>query len=159
VTPPGPPTRRWSDLPPRIGELRQDGLTLAQVAVQLNEEGFRPPKRSAAFNQGIVARLTAQGGRSGPRPRCVARGQLLAAHEWLLSDLARHLGMPQPTLHRWIRVGWVHARKLPIPGGHWAIWADAEELGRMARLRACPRGWSDEPVLARLTKPKGRDNN
>jgi hypothetical protein len=29
----------------------------------------------------------------------------------------------------------------------------------LARLRTCPRGWSDEPVLAELTKPKARDNN
>ena len=143
----------------RIDELRQGGLTLAAVAVRLNEEGFRPPKRSPTFNSGIVTRLVAKGGRSGPRPRALADGQLLGAQEWLLSDLARQLGMPQPTLHRWIRVGWVQARKLPTPGGHWVIWADADELERMARLRTCPRGWSDEPVLAELTKPKARGNN
>ena len=159
------PVRRYEQLADygrllsRIDELRQDGLTLAAVAVRLNEEGFRPPKRAVAFNQGIVTRLLAKGGRSGPRPRALSGGQLLGADEWLLSDLARQLGMPQPTLHRWIRVGWVHARKLPIPGGHWVIWADADELHRMTRLRTCPRGWSDEPVLAELTKPKARDNN
>jgi DNA invertase Pin-like site-specific DNA recombinase len=143
----------------RIDELRKQGLTLAAVAERLNREGFRPPKRSPTFNGGILAGLLAKRERKGPRPRAVADGQLLGADEWLLSDLARHLGMPQPTLHRWIRVGWVQARKLPVPGGHWAIWADADELSRMARLRTCPRGWSDEPVLAELTKPKARDNN
>jgi hypothetical protein len=143
----------------RIDELRKSGLTLAAVAARLNEEGFRPPKRSPAFNKDMVTRLLAKGGRNGPRPRAVADGQLLEAHEWLLSDLARHLGMPQPTLHRWIRVGWVQGRKLPTPGGHWVIWADADELERLARLRTCPRGWSDEAVLAELTKPKARDNN
>ena len=101
----------------------------------------------------------AKQGRSGPRPRALAEGQVLGADEWLRSDLARHLGMPQPPLHRWIRVGWVRARKLPTPSGHWVIWADAEELDRMGRLRRCPRGWSDEPLLAELTKPKARDNN
>jgi hypothetical protein len=149
----------YSRLKMRIGELRQEGLTLEQVAVRLNEAGFRPPKRSATFNGGIVARLLAKGCRSGPRPRVLGGSGVLEAHEWLLSDLARHLGMPQPTLHRWIRVGWVQARKLPTPGGHWVIWADADELERMARLRTCPRGWSEEAVLAELTKPKARDNN
>jgi hypothetical protein len=72
--------------------------------------------------------------------------------------LARELAMPQATLHRWIRVGWVHARKLPTPGGHWVIWADADELDRMRRLRTCPRGWSDELMFVRLTRPKARDN-
>jgi DNA invertase Pin-like site-specific DNA recombinase len=143
----------------RIDELRKGGLTLAEVAARLNEEAFRPPKRSATFNSGIVARLLAKRGRSGPRPQALAHGQLLGAHEWLLSDLARHLGMPQATLHRWIRVGWVHARKLPTPGGQWAVWADPDELDRMARLRTCPRGWSEEPVLAALTQPKVRGDN
>jgi hypothetical protein len=142
----------------RIDELRKEGRTLAEVAVRLNEEGFRPPKRAAVFNKGLVAGLMAKGERGGPRPRSLADGQLLTADEWLLSDLARHLGMPQPTLHRWIRVGWVQARKLPTPGGHWVIWADADERERMARLRSCPRGWSEEAVLTELKKPKVRDN-
>ena len=141
----------------RIDELRKAGRTLAEVADQLNREGFHPPKRSATFTGCILAGLLAKRGRSGPRPRVVAELGLLREHEWLLTDLARKLAMPPATLHRWIRVGWVHARKLPNPGGQWVIWADADEIDRMTRLRTCPRGWSDEPVLARLTKPKARD--
>ena len=143
----------------RIGELRTAGRTLADVAEQLNREGFHPPKRSPIFTKGILAGLLSKRGRSGPRPRAVAERRHLSEHEWLLSDLARKLDMPQPTLHRWIRVGWVHARKLRTPGGHWVIWADTDELERLTRLRTCPRGWSDKPVLNQLTKPKARDNN
>jgi DNA invertase Pin-like site-specific DNA recombinase len=143
----------------RIDELRKAGQTLAEVAEQLQREGFHPPKRSATFTSGILAGLLAKLGRSGPRPRVVAEPGLLGEHEWLLTDLARKLEMPQATLHRWIRVGWVHARQLLTPGRQWVIWADADEVDRMTRLRTCPRGWSDEPILARLTKPKARDNN
>jgi DNA invertase Pin-like site-specific DNA recombinase len=143
----------------RIDELRQAGRTLAKVAEQLNREGFHPPKRSPHFTQGILAALLAKRGRQGPRPRAVTDRGVLSEHEWLLTDLARKLQMPPATLHRWVRVGWVHARKLPTPGGYWAIWADTDELERMAHLRTCPRRWSEEPVLARLTKPKARDNN
>jgi DNA invertase Pin-like site-specific DNA recombinase len=143
----------------RIDELREGGLSLAEVAGRLNAEGFRPPKRSKTFNGPIVGQLLWRRGARGPRPRALAESGLLGEHEWLLTDLARKGGMPPVTLHRWIRVGWVHARKLPTPGGHWAIWADAEELERMSRLRSCPRGWSDEPILAELTKPKVRDDN
>jgi hypothetical protein len=142
----------------RIDELRKAGQTLAGVAEQLNREGFHPPKRSATFTSGILAGLLAKRGRSGPRPRAVAGPGVLGEHEWLLTDLARKLEMPQATLHRWVRVGWVHARKLPTPGGQWVIWGDAEELDRMTRLRRCPRGWSDEHILSQLTKPKARDN-
>jgi DNA invertase Pin-like site-specific DNA recombinase len=159
------PVRRYEQLADharllnRIDELRKEGLTLAAAAERLNREGFRPPKRSRTFTSGMLTRLLAKRERSGPRPQAVADGGLLGADEGLLSDLARHLGMPQATLHRWVRVGWVQARKLPTPGGHGAIGADADELGRMARLRVCPRGWSEEPVLAELTKPKARANN
>jgi DNA invertase Pin-like site-specific DNA recombinase len=138
----------------RIDELHQAGRTLAEAAEQLNREGFRPPKRSSLFTQRILAGLLSKRGRKGPRPRAVTQRGVLGEHEWLVTDLARKLAMPQATLHRWIRVGWVHARKLPTPGGHLVIWADADELDRMSRLRTCPRGWADEPVLARLTKPK-----
>ena len=142
----------------RIDELRKAGQTLARVAEQLNREGFHPPKRSATFTSGILASLLAQRGRSGPRPRAVAEPGILDEHEWLLTDLARKLEMPRATLHHWVRVGWVQARKLPTPGGHWVIWADADELDRMTRLRTCPRGWSDEHIYAQLIKPKARDD-
>jgi hypothetical protein len=142
----------------RIDELRKAGQTLAEVAQQLNRERFHPPKRSATFTKEILSGLLAKRGRTGPRPRVVAGPGVLGEHEWLLTDLARKLEMPQATLHRWVRVGWVHARKLPTPGGQWVVWADADELARMSRLRACPRGWSDEHILSQLTKPKVRDN-
>ena len=142
----------------RIDELRKAGQTLAEVAQQLNRERFHPPKRSATFTKEILSGLLAKRGRTGPRPRVVAGPGVLGEHEWLLTDLARKLEMPQATLHRWVRVGWVHARKLPTPGGQWVVWADADELARMSRLRTCPRGWSDEHILSQLTKPKARDN-
>jgi DNA invertase Pin-like site-specific DNA recombinase len=159
------PVRRYEQLADygrlrnRIDELRKGGLTLAEVAERLNREGFRPPKRSETFTRSIIGQLLRGRGAGGGRGRAPAESGLLREHEWLLSDLARELGMPPVTLHRWVRVGWVQARKLPTRRGHWAIWADADERDRMARLRTCPRGWSDEPVLAELTKPKGRDNN
>jgi DNA invertase Pin-like site-specific DNA recombinase len=142
----------------RIDELRTAGETLAGVAERLNREGFHPPKRCATFTRSIVNGLLAKCGRTGPRPRVLAAPGLLGEHEWLLPDLAGKLEMPQATLHRWIRVGWVHARKLETPGGQWVIWADADELDRMTRVRTCPRGWSDEDVFAQLTRPKAREN-
>jgi DNA invertase Pin-like site-specific DNA recombinase len=142
----------------RIDQLRKAGQMLAEVAEQLNREGFHPPKRSATFTKEILSNLLAKRGRTGPRPRVVAGPDLLGEHEWLLTDLARELEMPPATLHRWIRVGWVNARKLPTPGGQWVVWADADERDRMTRIRTCPRGWSDEEIFSHLIKPKARDD-
>src|SRR5439155_14608530 len=60
------PVRRYEQLADygrllrRIDELRQGGRTLAEVAERLNEEGFRPPKRSTTFTSAIVTRLLAK---------------------------------------------------------------------------------------------------
>ena len=129
---------------------------MACVAMHLNREGFRPPKRAKQFTKCIVAGFLAKGGRSGPRPRTLNAGGLLRKGEWLLSDLARKLNMPAATLHRWRKVGWVRARKLPVPGGHWAIWAAAAELNRLTRLRKYQRARRDQPIPAELTTPKVR---
>lgn len=140
----------------RIRELRAQGATLVGVARHLNDEGFRPPKRAEKFNDGIVAGFLAKGGRSGPRPRVLNAGGLLQEGEWLLSDLARELHMPIATLHRWRRVGWTHSRKLPVPSGHWAIWADRTELKRMTRLRRFRRSWLVKAPPPDLTTPGPR---
>ena len=148
----------YSRLLDRIDELRKVGQTLTEVAKQLNREGFHPPKRSATFTKEILGGLLAKHGPTAIRQRIVAAPGVLGKHEWLLPDLARKLKLPPETLHRWIRVGWVHARKLPTPRGPWVIWADADERVRLTRIRTCPRGWSDHNTLAQLIKPKARDN-
>ena len=148
----------YAKLCARIQELRAQGASMASVARHLNDEGFRPPKRAERFNIGIVAGFLAKGGRSGPRPRVLNADGLLQKEEWLLSDLARQLHMPTATMHRWRRVGWVHSRKLPVPGGHWAIWADRTELKRLARLRQFRRSWLVKSPPLDLTTPKPRDD-
>jgi DNA invertase Pin-like site-specific DNA recombinase len=140
----------------RIDELRAAGRSMAVVAECLNREGFRPPKRAVCFTSAMVAGFLAKGGRSGPRPVALSATGLLHKGEWLLTDLARHLGMPSATLHRWRQAGWVHARKLPVPGGHWALWADAREIQRLTRLRRHHRARRDQPLPSELTTPKAR---
>jgi DNA invertase Pin-like site-specific DNA recombinase len=146
----------YSRLRARIDELRAEGKSMAAVAECLNQEGFHPPKRAARFTGAMVSGFLSKGGRSGPRPQALSAAGLLQKGEWLLTDLARRLDMPSATLHRWRKVGWVHARKLPVPGGHWALWADGAELKRLSRLRGYSRKRRDEPIPAELTTPKTR---
>jgi DNA invertase Pin-like site-specific DNA recombinase len=146
----------YAQLRVRIEELRGQGQTIAEVAQCLNREGFHPPKRARRFTMSMVAGFLAKGGRSGPRPRALSAKGMLRRGEWLLTDLARELAMPSATLHRWRTVSWVQARKLPVPGGHWAIWATGAELKRLARLRRYRRTRRDQPIPAELTTPKDR---
>jgi DNA invertase Pin-like site-specific DNA recombinase len=144
----------------RIAELSDKSMSLAAVAEQLNQDGFVPPKRTKRFTGAMVARLLSKQGRRGPRPQAATKAGMLLEHEWFLSDLARELGMPRDTLHRWRRVGWVRARKLAVAGGPWVLWADEEELTRLRQLRQTPRGWSEEAeARTRLTQPKEQPDN
>ena len=139
----------------RILELRDQKQTSARIAETLNREGFRPPKRRATFNPEMVCSLLSRQGRTGKRPNAM-EAHALATDEWWFTDLARHLDLPNPTLYRWLRRGWVHARQLPVAGGRWIVWADADELDRLRRLRRCPRSWHNQPQAAELTRPKPR---
>jgi len=145
----------YSQLMARILELHHRKRTSAQIADQLNREGFRPPKRRETFNGPMVRVLLSRHARTGKRPNAM-EAHLLATNEWWFTDLTRHLDLPKPTLYSWLRRGWLHARQLPVTGGRWIIWADADELDRLCRLRRCPRSWHNQPQAAAPTKPKPR---
>jgi hypothetical protein len=147
----------FDELKTRIDTLREEHKTLADIAAKLNAEGYHPPKRSRQFTPAILSRfLRERGVRIGPLPRSVTDKGHLAADEWWLADLAVKLAMPIATLHRWQRVGWVASRKVTEAGGRWAIYADADELVRLHRLRDEPRGWP-QPYPTELITPKTTD--
>ena len=148
--------RDYSALMDRVLELHRAGRTSGEIADRLNAEGFRPAKRRETFNRSMVRQMLSRHFRSGPRPRAPSEASPLGDHEWWLTDLVRELDMPTPTVHCWLRRGWIIARKLTGAGGRWILWADGEELDRLRRLRASPRGWADQPYPPELTTPKTR---
>jgi DNA invertase Pin-like site-specific DNA recombinase len=135
----------------RIEELRQQGKSLAEVAHCLNEEGLHPPKRVKRFTGGMVGGFLARFCQKGSSQQADKARQELQKGEWLLGDLARHLGMPQTTLHRWRKAGWLRARKLPE--GLWAIDAARAEGRRLAQLRHHQSKNPSKPIPANLTTP------
>jgi hypothetical protein len=141
----------------RIDALRGVGLSFAQIAVELNRDGFAPPKRTQRFTGGMVTRLLSHRGLHGARPRSMVEASVLQGHEYWLTDLARWLSMPCATLYKWQRLGWVHSRKVEVAGGRWAIWADDDALERLGQLRAHNRKWPEPGYPAALTRPKARD--
>jgi hypothetical protein len=144
----------YDELVRRIDTLHAERKTLSEIAATLNAEGFHPPKRSPRFTKGILSCfLREHGVRTGALPRSVTNEHHLQANEWWLADLAAELSMPIATLHRWQRVGWVTSRKVTMAGSRWAIYADADELLRLRRLRDSPRGWP-QPYPTALITPK-----
>ena len=148
----------FDELVARIDALRTAGHSLREIASTLNAEGFRPPKRSPKFTASILSGfLRERGIRTGPQPRSATRKDHLQSDEWWLRDLATKLQMPIATMHRWQRVGWVTSRKVKAAGNRWAIFADAEELARMAHLRNPPRNWPNPNSLDLITPKPAPD--
>ncbi len=144
----------YEELVARIDALRAQRKTLSEIAETLNAEDFHPPKRSPRFTKGILSNLLREGrARNGSSPQCVTNVHCLRTNEWWLADLAAELAMPIATLHRWQRVGWVRSRKAAEAAGRWAIYADADELDRLRRLRDTPRSWP-QPYPTPLITPK-----
>jgi DNA invertase Pin-like site-specific DNA recombinase len=123
----------------RIVALRQAGVTTADIAEQLNREGFYPPRAESQFHRGHVKAFLLKYAllRPGGSPRIDEAK--LGPHEWRLGGLAKELGMPPMTLRNWHNRGWITGRKSSPIGGCWILWADTRELERLRRLRAWKR--------------------
>jgi hypothetical protein len=127
----------------RVRDLAAQGWDVQSIAQQLNEEGYRPPKRHETFGRSGVQELLRRLGLTQQRSRSQDRTGL-AEHEWWLPELAQALDMPATTLSSWIGRGWVKARKQQASLGRWIVWADEAELERLRQRHARPQ------VLAEL---------
>jgi hypothetical protein len=137
----------------RIDELRDQGKSPAEVARRLNAAGFLPPRRATRFSGGMVAGLLARRQQKAVASRPQQLAKALRKTEWLVGALARHLRMPQATLHHWRKAGWLRARKLDITGGLWAIAASAQERRRLRRLRHHQQSRPNQEIPKELTTP------
>jgi DNA invertase Pin-like site-specific DNA recombinase len=136
----------------RIVALRDKGLTSECMAEQLNEEGWRPPKRRLTFNGQMIRTIMSRNGlrKKSGRSTSDPMRPMLRQDEWLLGDLAAELDMSYITLYAWLSRGWVHGRQLTEHVRRpWAIFADAQELARLRALRAAPKlGWRSPQWIA-----------
>jgi len=136
----------------RLGEWCRERLPSREIARRLNAEGFRPPKRANCFTASIVVRLTAHLGLTRRERHGSESG--LGPNEYRPSGLARKLGLSRDTIRRWLRSGWLNARR--DADGHHVIWADARELTRLRDLHALPRTWANKARLSKLKVPNPR---
>jgi hypothetical protein len=146
--------RDFKQLKERIEALVDAGRSPADIAAQLQREGYRPPNRRAEFTDRMVSRFLRENCRRGSKPYRLADLCQRSPEEWLLRDLARELGVAEQTLHGWRRRGWLAGRQIAGPQSHWIIWADAGELARLRRLSRMPP--SARPYPRDVTTPHPR---
>jgi DNA invertase Pin-like site-specific DNA recombinase len=143
----------------RVEQLRSESRSMEEVATTLNAEGFHPPKCVERFTGGMVSGLLTRWYARAGASHGLRVTRALRKGEWLLSDLARHLGMPQATLHHWRKAGWLEARKLPLQGGLWAIRASGEERRRLGRLRRYQQNKPNQEIPKELKTPVASKRN
>jgi hypothetical protein len=144
-----------SDYPRLVARLRElctGRRNSAEIAQQLNAEGFRPVKRTKQFTGEMVRRLTVHLGFLRRQRHGSTTG--LGPDEYRPMGLARCLGIGRETIRRRRRAGWLNVRR--DDDGHPVIWADASELRRLRELDDLPRTWANKKRLAKLKKPKQR---
>ena len=112
----------------RLRELRETNRTAAQIADQLNQDGFYSPGKRP-FNKAVVRQLLSRLGIVSECPATV----VLGPNEWWARQLAKTLSMPYSTLQHWIVRGWVQFRRTPDRGFR-IFWADENELERLRQL-------------------------
>jgi len=133
----------------RVVELRTSGTSASQIAEQLNAEGFSSRRPGRPFTKHQVEHLLELYGLTSKRD--VAR---LDAGEWPIRKLAEKLEVGREKLREWFAKGWVHGRQTPT-SKLCIIWADADELKRLRRLRTHSKpGVSAHP--SELITPKKR---
>ncbi len=128
----------------RVSELKQQGLSHAEVARRLNAESFRAP-RGERFSVPMVTFLCRRARHAGllppvsqlkQEPQSATTMDVGPISYWRGGLLAKKLNLPASTLNTWRRRGWIHARPC---GGHWLYWANGQELERLSALRNQPR--------------------
>jgi DNA invertase Pin-like site-specific DNA recombinase len=127
-------------------QLREAGHSAAEIAERLNAEGFHTTNRRSPFGAQRVRQLLQSWGLSD----VLDDERVLGPDEWRLKDLAGKLSIHVEKLRRWIRLGWVRARR---PRAFWSyiVWADAEELKRLRRMRDHSAATPHAPYPAGLT--------
>lgn len=129
----------YPELRKRVESLRKSGLKLKQIAKQLNDEGWRPPKRRTTWNEEMVKSVLSHGSASQVPESTTSSLQSSSEKEpktkWPLAELARYLEMPDITLYSWLRRGWVKAERVEGPRPKWIIEADPQELSRLRALK------------------------
>jgi len=132
----------YNELIVRAEILRNEGKQFIEIAEILNQEGWKPPKRSPVFKADMVHSLLS---RSNISSNKTTRSQQAnrRPNEWTFRELSQKTNTPEPTLYRWMQKGILTARRdiNTSHGGVWLITADEIEIARLRSLKDQPKQW------------------
>jgi hypothetical protein len=132
----------YNDLLKRIRELQVQKKNLKQIAIILNEEGWKRTKDKSTFDGQAISALLARSGERSRKKLRVLRVKR-EANEFTLLELSQKVDILEPTLHSWVKKGILKARKATDTShnGIWLATADETEIKRLHDLKNRPREW------------------
>ena len=132
----------YNNLLGKINDLQTQGKNLKEIAVILNEEGWKRTKNKSVFDGAAISALLT---RSGKRTRKNIRSLRVKRepNEYTLLELSQKVDIPEPTLQSWRTKGILKSRRATDTShnGVWLVTADEQEIKRLKDLKNQPREW------------------
>jgi len=143
----------YAELTARAAELRRAGCDFLKIADILNGEGWRPAKRRDTFNASMVYHLLIKSGVETPKCRRREPQIERQPNEWTIRELAKEIGMPEPTLYNWVQNGRLRCRMATGAYGRAKlVYADSATIAALKEIRSTPAPWHRRPP--QLTHPQ-----
>jgi hypothetical protein len=127
----------------RVLELAEAGWHPEKIADQLNRDGYQSARADGPIRYRVVAQILRRNGRPLTHrrdPLPIDPAEAPRDNEWLLPQLAAHLGCTTGTLRGWLRAGHLTGRQETRAPHRWILLAPPEEVDELRDRLAGARG-------------------
>jgi DNA invertase Pin-like site-specific DNA recombinase len=127
----------------RVLELAEAGWHPAKIADQLNRDGYQSARADGPIRYRVVAQILRRNGRALSHrrdPLPIDPAEAPRDNEWLLPQLAAHLGCTTGTLRGWLRDSHLTGRQETRAPHRWILLAPPEKVDELRDRLARARG-------------------
>jgi hypothetical protein len=127
----------------RVLELAEAGWHPEKIADQLNRDGYQSARADGPIRYRVVAQILRRNGRPLAHrrdPLPIDPAEAPRDNEWVLPQLAAHLGCTTGTLRGWLRAGHLTGRQETRAPHRWILLAPPEEVDELRDRLAGARG-------------------
>lgn len=131
----------YDELLELVSNLKNQDMTLQQIADILNQQGWRPAKRLNIFNKNIVSSLLIRSGAIANKQKILPVEINRRQNEFTFRELSQKVNVPGSTLYSLMKKNELQVRKVHDISQRW-IWlitADKQEIKRLISLREQPK--------------------